>query len=68
MQTGVVDVGEPSVIIAVSSVHRASGLEAARFGIDELKATVPIWKKELYESGELWKENSEFKPKAMSGD
>ena len=57
---GVVDVGEASVIIAVSSVHRKEALEACHFAIDELKATVPIWKKEVYEGGEVWKQNSEF--------
>ncbi|OIW12158.1 hypothetical protein TanjilG_28566 [Lupinus angustifolius] len=57
---GSVPVGETSVFIAVSSVHRADALEACRFLIDELKATVPIWKKEVYSNGEVWKENSEF--------
>jgi len=50
---------EASVIIAISSAHRKSSLEAVQFAIDELKATVPIWKKELYEDGSIWKENKE---------
>ncbi|KAJ4892255.1 Molybdopterin synthase catalytic subunit [Raphanus sativus] len=57
---GPVPVGETSVFIAVSSVHRGDGLDACKFLIDELKATVPIWKKEVYSNGEVWKENSEF--------
>ena len=57
---GVVPVGEASVFVAVSAVHRAEALEACRFVIDEVKATVPIWKKEVYENGEVWKENKEF--------
>ncbi|KAK4780452.1 hypothetical protein SAY87_016558 [Trapa incisa] len=57
---GPVPVGEISVFVAVSSVHRADSLEACRFLIDELKASVPIWKKEVYTNGEVWKENSEF--------
>ncbi|XP_028793595.1 molybdopterin synthase catalytic subunit [Neltuma alba] len=57
---GTVPVGETSVFIAVSAVHRDDALEACRFLIDELKATVPIWKKEVYSNGEVWKENSEF--------
>ncbi|MED6217784.1 Molybdopterin synthase catalytic subunit [Stylosanthes scabra] len=57
---GTVPVGETSIFIAVSSVHRADALEACRFIIDEIKATVPIWKKEVYSNGEVWKENSEF--------
>ena len=50
---------EASVIIAISSAHRKSSLEAVHFAIDELKSTVPIWKKELYEDGSVWKQNSE---------
>ncbi|KAJ1400469.1 Molybdopterin biosynthesis MoaE [Sesbania bispinosa] len=57
---GTVAVGETSVFIAVSSVHRADALEACRYLIDEIKATVPIWKKEVYSNGEVWKENTEF--------
>lgn len=57
---GVVPIGEASVIIAVSSAHRMNSLEAVQYCIDTLKATVPIWKKEVYEQGEpSWKENSE---------
>lgn len=53
-------VGETSVVIAVSSAHRKQGLEAVHWLIDELKAKVPIWKKEVYggqEGGEKWKAN-----------
>ncbi|KAK9224836.1 hypothetical protein WN943_009874 [Citrus x changshan-huyou] len=57
---GPVPVGETSVFIAVSAVHRADALDACKFLIDELKASVPIWKKEVYSNGEVWKENSEF--------
>ena len=46
--------GEPTVVIACSSPHRADALEACRRLIDELKETVPIWKKELYEDGSAW--------------
>ncbi|CAM6097566.1 unnamed protein product [Calypogeia fissa] len=57
---GIVPIGEESVFIAVSSAHRKDALEACQFLIDELKATVPIWKKEVYSNGEVWKENGEF--------
>ncbi|CAI9091268.1 OLC1v1026243C1 [Oldenlandia corymbosa var. corymbosa] len=57
---GAVPVGEISVFIAISAVHRADALDACKFLIDEVKATVPIWKKEVYTNGEVWKENSEF--------
>tara|TARA_B110000977_G_scaffold170550_1_gene221368 strand:- start:934 stop:1413 length:480 start_codon:yes stop_codon:yes gene_type:complete len=56
-RTGTVKVGESSVIIAVSSPHRQDALQATHWCIDELKATVPIWKKEFFEGGEVWKEN-----------
>jgi MoaE-MoaD fusion protein len=51
---GSVGVGECSVLIAVSSAHRAAAFEAARFLIDELKASLPVWKKELYSDGHHW--------------
>ena len=51
-------VGEISVIIMVSSVHRKDSIRAIEFCIHELKARVTIWKKEVYASREsLWKEN-----------
>jgi molybdopterin synthase catalytic subunit len=51
---GAVAVGEPSVAIAVSTPHRSDAFAACRFLIDELKKTVPIWKKEHYERSERW--------------
>nr|GEW21335.1 molybdopterin synthase catalytic subunit [Tanacetum cinerariifolium] len=57
---GPVSVGETSVFVAVSSVHRDDALDACKFVIDEIKASVPIWKKEVYSNGEVWKENMEF--------
>lgn len=52
---GRVDVGEASVLIAVSSPHRADGYEASRYAIERLKQTVPIWKREVYADGTEWK-------------
>jgi molybdopterin synthase catalytic subunit len=51
---GPVQITEASVMIAVSSAHRDAAFAACRFAIEEIKKTVPIWKKELYEGGELW--------------
>jgi len=51
---GPVQITEPSVIIAVSSAHREAAFAACRFAIEEIKRTVPIWKKEVYEGGEIW--------------
>jgi len=58
---GVVPVTESSIVIAISSAHRKESLEAVHFAIDELKATVPIWKKEFYlEDTEAIQSQSEF--------
>jgi MoaE-MoaD fusion protein len=53
-RTGRVDIGETSVVIAVSAPHRADALAACRDAIDALKERVPLWKKEIYEGGEEW--------------
>ena len=53
-RVGPVEIGETSVVIAVSAAHRAPALEACREAIDTLKQTVPLWKKELYAGGEEW--------------
>jgi molybdopterin synthase catalytic subunit len=53
-RVGRVDIGETSVVIAVSAPHRAAALAACQEAIDELKVTVPLWKKEVYEGGEEW--------------
>jgi MoaE-MoaD fusion protein len=53
-RTGRVDVGEPSVVIAVSAPHRHDALAACKDAIDTLKQRVPLWKKEVYEGGEEW--------------
>jgi MoaE-MoaD fusion protein len=53
-RVGHVEIGEASVVIAVSGPHRADTLAACKEAIDTLKATVPLWKKEVYEGGEEW--------------
>jgi molybdopterin synthase catalytic subunit len=53
-RTGILPVGEVPVIIAVSCAHRDAAFEACRYVIDTLKQTVPIWKKEIFEDGEVW--------------
>jgi MoaE-MoaD fusion protein len=53
-RVGRVGIGEPSVVIAVSAPHRQDALAACKDAIDTLKETVPLWKKEVYESGEEW--------------
>ncbi|XP_040012895.1 molybdopterin synthase catalytic subunit [Xiphias gladius] len=57
---GMVKVGEASVAMAISSPHRHDGQQAIQHCIDRLKAKIPIWKKEVYDTRETsWKENSE---------
>ena len=51
---GRLEIGEASVLIAVSAAHRAEAFEACRYAIDTLKRTVPVWKKEHFEDGEVW--------------
>ena len=51
---GILYPGDAAVLIAVSTPHRAESFEACRFLIDTLKETVPIWKKEIFEDGEVW--------------
>jgi molybdopterin synthase catalytic subunit/molybdopterin converting factor small subunit len=58
---GRVNVGEASVAIVVASPHRAAAFDACRFIIDRLKKTVPIWKKEFFEDGEMWVEGESLK-------
>lgn len=53
---GRLEIGEASVIIVVASAHRAEAFDACRYIIDTLKATVPIWKKEVATNGEEWVE------------
>ena len=53
-RVGNLGIGEVAVIIVVSTPHRAAAFEACQYAIDTLKETVPIWKKEIFEDGEVW--------------
>lgn len=55
-RTGRLEIGETSVVIAISAPHRRAAFEACEWAIRELKRTVPVWKKEFYEDGEIWVE------------
>lgn len=59
---GRLNVGETSVLIIVSSAHRAQAYEASRWLIDTLKKTVPIWKKETFIDGAVWADGEPFPP------
>ena len=56
-RTGTLQVGEVSVVIAAAAPHRGEAFDACEWLIDELKRTVPIWKKEIYTEGEAWIED-----------
>ncbi|MEZ4506307.1 MAG: molybdenum cofactor biosynthesis protein MoaE [Thermomicrobiales bacterium] len=51
---GLLQVGETSVVIAVSSAHRDAAFDACRYAIERIKVLVPIWKREVYEDGAVW--------------
>jgi len=53
-RTGRLEIGETSVVISVGAPHRRAAFEACEWAIRELKRTVPIWKKEIFEDGEVW--------------
>jgi molybdopterin converting factor subunit 1 len=55
-RTGRLEIGDTSVVIAVSAPHRRAAFEACEWAIRELKRTVPIWKKEVFADGEVWVE------------
>ena len=64
---GPVQISEPSVIIAVSAAHRDAAFQACRFAIEEIKRSVPIWKKEGFEGGEVWIGTQSGEPLNMNG-
>ena len=64
-RTGRLEIGETSVVIAVSAPHRRAAFEACEWAIRELKRTVPIWKKEIFEDGEVWVEGEGSPPTSV---
>ena len=63
---GRMEIGETSVLIVVSSAHRAPAFDASRFLIDTLKKTVPIWKKEFFADGSVWADGEPFPPEVRN--
>ena len=57
-RSGVLGVGETSVVVVVAAPHRGEAFDAARFCIDTVKTSVPIWKKETWAGGSDWSECS----------
>ena len=64
-RTGSLEIGEASVVVAVSCPHRAEAIAACKWGIDRLKETVPIWKKEHAADGTYWIEGDQVKPAGL---
>ena len=58
-RTGRLEIGETSLLVAVSCAHRAASFEACRWMVDEIKKRVPVWKKEVWSDGESWIEGPE---------
>ena len=63
-RTGHLEIGEASVVVCVSAPHREEAIMACKWGIDRLKESVPIWKKEHAADGSYWIEGDEAKPVA----
>ncbi len=63
-RTGRLEIGEASVVVSVSCPHRAEAIAACKWGIDRLKESVPIWKKEHAADGTYWIEGDEATPTA----
>jgi molybdopterin synthase catalytic subunit len=61
-RTGRLEIGEPSVVVSASAPHRAEAIAACKWGIDRLKESVPIWKKEHATDGTFWIEGETAKP------
>ncbi len=55
-RAGRLEIGETSLLVAVSSAHRADAFEAAHYCVDRIKQVVPIWKKEVWDDGSAWLE------------
>jgi molybdopterin synthase catalytic subunit len=58
-RTGRLEIGETSLLIAVSSAHRVASFEGCHWLVDEVKKRVPVWKKEIWDDGEEWIEGPE---------
>ena len=55
-RTGRLEIGETSLLVAVSAAHRKEAFEACHYAVDRIKEIVPVWKKEVWEGGESWVE------------
>lgn len=65
---GRLEIGESSIVIVVTSAHRAAAFDACRWLIDTLKRTVPIWKKEHFADGAVWTDGEPFPAELQAGE
>jgi molybdopterin synthase catalytic subunit len=63
-RVGRLEIGEPSVLVVAACAHRGDAFDACRYAIDTLKERVPIWKREVWEGGEVWIEGERDAPVA----
>jgi molybdopterin synthase catalytic subunit len=61
-RVGRLEIGEASLLVAVSAPHRAEAFEACHYCVDRVKQIVPVWKKEVWEGGESWIEGTPVSP------
>ncbi len=61
-RVGRLQVGDPSVVIAAASPHRADAFAACRYGIERVKQVAPIWKREFFDGGDVWIEGATADP------
>jgi molybdopterin synthase catalytic subunit len=63
---GVLEIGETSLLVAVSSAHRQAAFEACHWAVDRIKEVVPVWKKEYWRGGSGWVEGHAVQPPEMA--
>jgi molybdopterin synthase catalytic subunit len=66
-RVGRLEIGDPSVLVVAACAHRAQAFECCRYVIDTLKERVPIWKREVWEDGEVWIEGDADAPVGPGG-
>jgi molybdopterin synthase catalytic subunit len=64
---GRLEIGEASLLVAVSAPHRAQAFESCHYCVDRVKQIVPVWKKEVWDDGEEWIEGTPVRPPNLAG-
>jgi molybdopterin synthase catalytic subunit len=66
-RVGTLQIGESSLLVAVSSAHRKEAFEACHWAVDRIKEVVPVWKKEFWADGSAWVEGHTVEPPELAG-